>query len=284
VLADAKEEEARKATEAQEAEAAAKQAESEAAYQRQRADAICAGKPVPVPVPAAAPVPDAAKPGPPAAPSGPAKPPPKPDDFDDGLPPPPRPKPPEPKPEAPKPDEPKPPEPKPEEPKPKPTEDETKKKLIDKLGGVNPTKSGTNCAACAAATDKTLAGDPTAAPDVPGKSFADVKRDYEQRYGTQMIEVGSKDDVDKILRDAGPGARLIVVVRNDAGNGHAFNGVNQDGHILYPDGQSGTLQEDWAHFKHTHVAVIRTNSWSTEPKPRRSRRSTSDSGFPSSTS
>lgn len=112
----------------------------------------------------------------------------------------------------------------------------------------------TNCAKCAVQTDRALAGktpDP-AGPTPPGaKTWPDITN----RYGKIPDEVNSYDDIVTDIQHGGSGARGLVYVQGPNGESHIFNVVNEDGAVVFIDGQTGTLAKltDFS-----HVGYLRT--------------------------
>jgi hypothetical protein len=91
-----------------------------------------------------------------------------------------------------------------------------------------------NCASCALATDATLAGRPASA--LPGGSVSiGVLEDH---FGRQFESMSSRATIEATMRRLGPDARGIVFGSRGAHRpGHVFNVVNQDGTVLFIDGQ-----------------------------------------------
>ena len=71
----------------------------------------------------------------------------------------------------------------------------------------------------------------------------------------------SRAGAEAIVDGWGHGSKGIVVIERGDGTAHAFNVVNDQGTILFLDGQTGAL----ASFDDvTNVRVVRTNDWAIE--------------------
>jgi hypothetical protein len=108
-----------------------------------------------------------------------------------------------------------------------------------------------NCARCAVATDRTLAGK----PGVAEPSLATSPRWIEAQVGGRFGPRTTHQAIHHELAAAGPGARGIVIAY-DNGVGHAFNVVNQGGVVRFLDGQIGGAA-DLSPWKAFHL--LRTN-------------------------
>lgn len=117
--------------------------------------------------------------------------------------------------------------------------------LIRSVRHINPTGGGWNCGNCAIATDRTIAGHATSA--MPGDSPASVVGPelMEDFFGSVWTYEEGWKGIAAAMRAEGSGARGIVAVgkRGDP-VGHFFNVVNQDGAIVFLDGQTGSLAVD----------------------------------------
>ena len=96
---------------------------------------------------------------------------------------------------------------------------------------------------------------------------------FEQDYGRSAEPMGksaqAEIDVANLLHDGGPGTRVIILgdrapITLPNGQkipqlGHAFNGVNMDGHVFFVDGQSGKIITDWSRFGLDKIWIVRTN-------------------------
>jgi uncharacterized protein YukE len=115
---------------------------------------------------------------------------------------------------------------------------ETEARLLKLIERVNPEGGDINCTLCVIATDSTLGGTPKTAHNVAEPIRAGW---IEHVYGGKFAPVSGRAEIEAILRQGGPGARGIVWgLRNDK-LGHVFNAVNDNGTIVFLDGQSGTL-------------------------------------------
>lgn len=104
------------------------------------------------------------------------------------------------------------------------------------LGKIDGTRT-MNCANCAIATDSSIAGSPATA--LPGDVTDTLA--LSRHYGKPWSEwISTSKDVEDAMAAAGPGSRGIVFGRNPHANvGHFFNVVNEDGRVLFVDGQTG---------------------------------------------
>ncbi|GAC1399139.1 MAG: hypothetical protein NVSMB52_12690 [Chloroflexota bacterium] len=121
------------------------------------------------------------------------------------------------------------------------------KEILNEIKDVNfLAQSNKNCVSCAIATESTLAGKPLQAfPDfkgLPGTALQDF-------YGQKFQSVLSREQLEGVMKDFGPGSRGIVWVKWEDGGAHAFNVINRDGQIFFPDGQSGKFFNSWDQVK-----------------------------------
>jgi RHS repeat-associated protein len=120
------------------------------------------------------------------------------------------------------------------------------------IRNVNPRGGTENCVNCAVATDALLAGRPAVA--MPGG----VTRisTLEKLFGKKFAPVSGQQEIERIMLDAGPGARAIVFGGRGNQPGHVFNAVNQNGVVRFLDGQVGTPAsfQGFSSFK-----LLRTN-------------------------
>ncbi|MFH8596661.1 pre-toxin TG domain-containing protein [Streptomyces rimosus] len=91
-----------------------------------------------------------------------------------------------------------------------------------------------NCRACALAVDKTLEGSPATALKIDRGGL----RELEKFYPGKRFRSRSFSNIVKEVKDAGDGARGIVIGANKL-DGHAFNVVNRGGDVVFLDGQTG---------------------------------------------
>ncbi|MEU9381263.1 RHS repeat-associated core domain-containing protein [Streptomyces sp. NPDC048279] len=119
------------------------------------------------------------------------------------------------------------------------------------LKGVNPSRSTTNCAKCAVATDDRLQGKKSVAK---GGGITDA-RALEKHYGSTFKATSGRDGIAGELLRRGPGSRGIVYGfdTDGAGNipypGHFFNAVNDGGNVKFLDGQTGGYAVlDWEYY------------------------------------
>jgi len=103
----------------------------------------------------------------------------------------------------------------------------------DWLKYVDTSGDGVNCADVAEAVDRDLGGQPTAAGDRTGKHGWQSQWEHPgHQYNSESI-----DDIAKQVKDGGPGTRGIVNVTDDKGQSHAFNVYNDNGKVVWLDGQ-----------------------------------------------
>jgi hypothetical protein len=96
-----------------------------------------------------------------------------------------------------------------------------------------------NCVNCAIATDALLAGRPATAL-LGGPYRIDV---LERVFGAKFSSASVIRVVIEVMRATGSGSRGIVYGVREAGVGHVFNVVNQNGIIRFLDGQTGRAAE-----------------------------------------
>lgn len=100
---------------------------------------------------------------------------------------------------------------------------------------INPQGGRMNCRACALAVDRTLAGSPTSAI---GNIPAGPLNILEQQFGGKF-KASTLSGVVEDMAKAGDGARGIVGVSGRGPVGHVFNVVNDNGKVVFLDGQTG---------------------------------------------
>jgi len=141
------------------------------------------------------------------------------------------------------------------------------KELLDLMAPVNPTSHRSNCAWTSRAVEDGLAGRGRTIAIPEGPEFpmfpnrpADAIGDIQRIYGKPFTPMGNgaqgKAALDRLLAQ-NPNARGIVVVEWKNGGSHAFNGVNKDGFIFYPDGQIGRMMPAWDNV--AGIKFLRTN-------------------------
>ncbi|MEZ5141656.1 MAG: toxin glutamine deamidase domain-containing protein [Acidimicrobiales bacterium] len=108
----------------------------------------------------------------------------------------------------------------------------------DWVKDINPTRNHSNCVDSAAAVDKTLGGQPTAAGPNNGQGASE--RDIRNQYPGREINDSTLDGVTQQVQQGGPGTRGIVII-NEGNDAHAINVVNQNGQVIWIDGQQGTV-------------------------------------------
>ena len=125
-----------------------------------------------------------------------------------------------------------------------PINPELTRRDLDWLAMVNPARHTgdeglTNCVLVATVVDDILrSGVIQIAPPTP-RSPAQHLLNY---TGGPLLTVPDRDSLTAVVDRAGPGARGIVVIRQDDKNiTHAFNVVNHAGEVMYLDGQTGDV-------------------------------------------
>ncbi|MBM7786293.1 toxin glutamine deamidase domain-containing protein [Tenggerimyces flavus] len=118
--------------------------------------------------------------------------------------------------------------------------------LQDLLEHINPTRSSHNCVECAMAVDDVLRGRPAAAGPTEDQQqhYLDAAMSARQ---IDYVEELEGDDVERLLLDAGPGARAIVIGWKNQHQSHAYNAVNFDGDVYWVDGQKNIVAEHDPH-------------------------------------
>ncbi|GLY93145.1 toxin glutamine deamidase domain-containing protein [Actinoplanes sp. NBRC 103695] len=141
---------------------------------------------------------------------------------------------------------------------------------LDWLPMVNPARNDggeglTNCVLIATVVDDVLAGGGLQIVPPTPHSPAQHLLNY---TGGPLLAVPDRDSLTTVVDRAGPGARGIVVIRQDGKNiTHAFNVVNHGGDVLYLDGQSGDLavwpDDADAYFLPTNLGDAALPDWPT---------------------
>jgi hypothetical protein len=121
---------------------------------------------------------------------------------------------------------------------------------------INPNGYTSNCINCAIAVDRTLAGFPETVPEsnTPRSIF-----DLENIYGGSFRDISTPTEIISQLHQAGSGSRGIVYgERPFSGfDGHVFNVVNNEGNVIFIDGQTDSVVTDFSSF--TNLGFLRTN-------------------------
>lgn len=106
------------------------------------------------------------------------------------------------------------------------------------------TKYSYNCGSCAFAVEERLSGRNPGAISIPENI---APKDHMMELITaKKCEYMSPKEIEKRLKDIGPGSHLIVGITRSSGAGHWFN-VYYDGENFHTlDGQSGKIY-DWPH-------------------------------------
>ena len=107
---------------------------------------------------------------------------------------------------------------------------------------------------CTIATDATLEGRPTTALPTDGPQPISV---LEQQFGARFSSPTTIDSIEQQMLSSGDGSRGIVFGAREPGQaGHVFNVVNQNGEIVFLDGQTGSVADTtgFASFR-----LLRTN-------------------------
>ena len=131
--------------------------------------------------------------------------------------------------------------------------------VLAKVRDVNAVNKGVpfnnqhNCVSCSIAADKTMAGTPSRAINT-GKLFEpDLLAHYP---GRQLAQVSGYGEIETTMRNAGPGARGIVLADRSPAEGHAINVVNHKGTVVFVDAQTGRIG-DLPPYK--RLLLLRTN-------------------------
>lgn len=105
----------------------------------------------------------------------------------------------------------------------------------DGLFDVNPLRDPDNCVSCAIAGDATLGGAPACAIACGPRHVSEIRI----ALGGLFRPVTGRAEIERLLQDAGPGARGIVYASRDDGitPGHTFNAINRGGVIWFIDFQ-----------------------------------------------
>ncbi|MFJ8042825.1 toxin glutamine deamidase domain-containing protein [Kitasatospora sp. NPDC096147] len=118
-------------------------------------------------------------------------------------------------------------------------------------GGSHKPGRSTNCADVSLAVVDTYAGHPTAAaariPDVDGKPSPDGELGGRQRIeaalGAEFADLGNGQEafgrLEEQLTGLGHGAQAVIITVDADQRSHSWNAINQNGNIVYIDGQTG---------------------------------------------
>jgi Flp pilus assembly pilin Flp len=132
--------------------------------------------------------------------------------------------------------------------------------------GAGPGSRTINCSRCVVAVDSTLDGAPTSA-----LGYIDG---HERSIDLIATSVGRSPDAWRVVPDRaaieatvsewGSGSKGIIYIARDDGTAHVFNVVNDQGDILFIDGQTGRLADVEFTEHVTDYRILRTNDWAIE--------------------
>lgn len=111
---------------------------------------------------------------------------------------------------------------------------------------VNPTDGRQNCVECAMAVDDLLDGRPAVAGPTPSQPPYQLRSALSARSNDYLENVTSTE-VERLLHDAGSGARGIVVGWQNQAPVHAYNAANIEGDVYWLDGQQDLMTEHDPH-------------------------------------
>jgi hypothetical protein len=130
------------------------------------------------------------------------------------------------------------------------------------LSAINPTGGRMNCGRCAIALDSTLSGAPASALGGGAMHLGDVAAAAGKPASAWGYVRKSTASITSEMAAAGPGARGIVYggrgTPESPGMGHYYNVMNQNGLVVYMDGQVGSVV-DATDGTFTWFALLRTN-------------------------
>lgn len=96
-----------------------------------------------------------------------------------------------------------------------------------------------NCVFCALATEQRWRGAPVRAGEWPHEEGLSLPT-AERLVGP--LRSGTPGEIERSVRDAGPGASGVVAMERMTGDGHMVNVVNDGGRVRWVDGQQGTVE------------------------------------------
>src|SRR5689334_14150364 len=114
--------------------------------------------------------------------------------------------------------------------------------LFELIGDVNPSRSRTNCAACALAVESTLRGVPAVAAESRGTTHWSPAQDVD------VEPVPDRAAIEAAMAGDSGGRGIVVAFTRDGTAGHAFNAVHHAGRAVFIDGQTGTTYPPDATF------------------------------------
>ncbi len=119
---------------------------------------------------------------------------------------------------------------------------------VDNINGPGMEQQGRNrnCVDCARAVESTWQGSPEVAARLASEDGVGTSQERISDWAQSDFAQTDYPGIEKELEQLGPGSSAIVASdwSGPFGGGHAYNAVNDNGHILFVDGQSGTV-EDW---------------------------------------
>lgn len=134
------------------------------------------------------------------------------------------------------------------------------KEVLEQIRSVNPTGHQSNCVWASQAVEEGMAarGSIIAIPrGAPAKDIGWLEDLYRGKFTRMGDGAQGKAAIERLLAQ-NPGARGIVrVAWKGHPVGHAFNAVNKNGFVFYPDGQTGKMMNAWDQA--AEVMFLRTN-------------------------
>ncbi|MCU1647063.1 MAG: hypothetical protein JWN03_7338 [Nocardia sp.] len=108
--------------------------------------------------------------------------------------------------------------------------------ILAAIRTVNPGNGTMNCVNCVVTTDRVLDGLEVSAP-LHGPAPIAV---LEEHFGAKFAATAGRPEIERLLSDAGDGARGVLFASNGPGQvGHVFNVINEQGAVRFLDGQCG---------------------------------------------
>jgi len=135
--------------------------------------------------------------------------------------------------------------------------------------GAGPGSRTINCTRCVIAVDSTLDGAPSSALGImPGQQLPNARlAEALGRPPTAWQPAADRAAVEAAVGDWGHGSKGVVYVSRNDGTAHVFNVINDQGDILFVDGQTGRLADIEFNDTVNGIEIIRTNDWTLRPPP-----------------
>jgi Flp pilus assembly pilin Flp len=129
--------------------------------------------------------------------------------------------------------------------------------------GDGPGSRTINCSRCAIAVDSTLDGAPASALGITRDQMIGIDEiaTHLGRAPDAWVTQADRAAVHTAVEQWGHGSKGVVYIARDDGSAHVFNVINDQGDIIFVDGQTGRLGDVEFTEHVTDIRILRTNDW-----------------------